>query len=71
MADLFAELLEEVRAEREARRRRFPGMPLFPGPSSGDDALAVVKKLCDRVEQMEGRSTMRPEHRKGRPDRDG
>lgn len=52
MADLYAQLLEEVRAEREAHRRRFPGVPLYPAPSPADDAAAMFPKLCAVIEEM-------------------
>ncbi len=50
---LFERLLTEVRAEREERRARTPGLPLYPGPTPGEEALEVVAKLCARVEALE------------------
>ncbi len=60
MLDLFDRLLAEVRAEHEARRERTPGLPLYPGPTPGEEALEVVRRLCARVEALEASTASPP-----------
>lgn len=50
MADLYAELLARLRAEREEERRRCPGLPLSPAPSPAVDAGRMFRFLCAVVE---------------------
>lgn len=50
MADLYAELLARLRAEREEYRRLYPGHPIWPAPGRAEDAGAMFPKLCAVVE---------------------